>query len=83
MEKINKLLKAQDMLFNQMKRFDDDDLMNNGNGKREIMRSGALSQSVSAYIKSVNTNIKIKEMCKTNPLGQETLMEELGVISED
>ncbi len=83
MEKVNKLLKAQDMLYNQMKRLDNDELMNNGNGKREIMRSGALSQSVCAYIKAVNTNIKIMEMCKSNPKGQETLREELGVISED
>ncbi len=83
MEKVNKLLKAQDMLYNQMKRLDDDTLMNNGNGKREIMRSGALSQSVCAYIKAVNTNIKIREMVKNNPDGQVTLLEELGVISED
>lgn len=82
MKKVNKLLKAQDMLYNEMKRLDDEQYMK-VNGKREIMRSGALSQSVCAYIKAVNVNIKVKEMCKTNPKGQETLLEELGVISED
>ena len=82
MNYVNKLLKAQDMLYNEMKRLDDEQYMK-VNGKREIMRSGALSQSVSAYIKAVNVQIKVKEMCRTNPAGQETLLEELGVISED
>ena len=81
-EKENKLLKAQDMLYNEMKRLDDESYMK-VNGKREIMRSGALSQSVCAYIKAVNVNIKVREMCKTNPQGQQTLLEELGVVSED
>ena len=82
MEKVNKLLRAQDMLYNEMKRLDDEQYMKT-NGKREIMRSGALSQSVSAYIKAINVQIKVKEMCKTNPQGQQTLLEELGVISDD
>lgn len=82
MEKVNKLLRAQDMLYNEMKRLDDEQYMKE-NGKREIMRSGALSQSVSAYIKAVSIQIRVKEMCRTNPQGQETLLEELGVISED
>ena len=82
LEKVNKLLRAQDMLYNEMKRLDDEQYMKT-NGKREIMRSGALSQSVSAYIKAINVQIKVKEMCKTNPQGQQTLLEELGVISDD
>lgn len=82
MKKVNKLLRAQDMLYNEMKRLDDEQYMK-VNGKREIMRSGALSQSVSAYIKAVGIQIRVKEMCRTNPQGQETLLEELGVISED
>lgn len=83
MAKVNKLLKVQDMLYNQMKRLDDNEIMDKGYGKREIMRSGALSQSVCAYIKSVNTNIKIKELCKNNSKMEKELLKELGVVSED
>lgn len=80
--KTNRLLRVQDMLYDEMKRLSDNDHMKR-DGKREIMRSGALSQGVQAYLKSVNTNIKIREMCKTNPLGQETILEELGILHEN
>ena len=79
----NNLFKIQEMLLNQMKRLDDNELMQKGLGNKEIQRSGALSQSASAYIKSVNTSLKIKEMCKMNPASEETILKELGVLPNE
>ena len=79
----NKLIKIQEMLFNQMKRLDNNNLMEKGLGKREIQRSGALSQSASAYIKSVQTQLKVKEMTKRNPESENTILKELGVLDNE
>lgn len=79
----NKLIKIQEMLLNQMERLDDNDLMQRGLGNREIQRSGALSQSASAYIKSVNTSLKIKEICKMNPQSEDTILREVGVLPNE
>ena len=76
----NRLIKIQEMLYNQMQRLDDNELIQKGLGNREIQRSGALSQSASAYIKSVNTSLKIKEICKMSPKSEETILKEIGVI---
>lgn len=77
----NRLIKIQEMLYNQMTRLDDNDLMEKGLGKREIQRSGALSQSAGAYIKSVQTQLKVKEMVRKNPQAEKTMLEELGVLN--
>lgn len=77
----NRLIKIQEMLYNQMTRLDDNELMEKSN--KEIQRSGAMSQSAGAYIKSVQTQIKIKEMCKRNPASEQTTLIELGVLNED
>ena len=79
----NRLVKIQEMLYNQMTRLDDNELMNKGLGKREIQRSGALSQSAGAYIKSVQTQLKVKDMVRKNPLAEKTMLEELGVLNND
>ena len=79
----NKLTIIQDMLFSQMKRLDDNELIIKGLGKREIQRSGALSQSASAFLKSVNTSLKIKEMTKMNPASEKTILKELGVLIDE
>ena len=79
----NRLIKIQDMLYNQMKRLDDNELMNQGLGKREIQRSGALSQSAGAYLKSVQTQLKVKEMVRKNPSAEKTILGELGVLENE
>ena len=57
----NELKRIQKILLNQMERLDDEEVMKE-RGKREIMRSGALSQSASAYIKSVVVQTKVLEL---------------------
>lgn len=79
----NKLIKIQEMLYNEMERLNDDDLMRKGLGNKEVQRSGALSQSVCAYIKSVNISLKIKEITKNNPNSEKTILKELGIIEDE
>ena len=78
----NKIIKIQEMLLNQMERLNDDELIKSY-AKRETTRSGALSQSASAYIKAVNTQLKVKELCSKNPKYEETLLKELGVLDNE
>ena len=77
---MNKLIEIQNVLYNQIKRLDDNKLMEQNN--KEIQRSGALSQSAGAYIKSVQTQIKVKEMAGKNPQAENTLLKEFGVLDE-
>ena len=39
----NKLVRAQEIIFNQLERLDNDDIMKSGYGKREIEKSTAIS----------------------------------------
>ena len=78
----NKIIKIQEMLFNQMERLNDNELIKSY-AKRETTRSGALSQSASAYIKAINTQLKVKELCNKNSEQEEKLLKELGVLNEE
>lgn len=76
----NSLLEIQALMLKQMHRLDDgctrDEI------QLEIGRSGALSQNAQAYLKSVATSIKVKEMVKNNPNAEGTILKEIGVINE-
>lgn len=78
----NKIIKIQEMLFEEMNKLSDDEIIKTY-AKREVSRSQALTQSAGAYIKAVNTQLKIKEMAKMNPKYEETLKKELGVTYEE
>lgn len=77
----NDLIKIQKMLYEQMEK------LTTGCTRDEIQleigRSGALTQNACAYIKSVNTSLKVKEMSKNNPTAEKTMLEELGVLNND
>lgn len=57
----SELKRVQGILINQMERLNDDETMKSYS-KREMARSGALSQQASAYVKSVQTQIKVLEL---------------------
>lgn len=57
----NELQRIQKILLNQMERLDDEEIMKE-RSKKEIMRSGALSQSASSFIKSVQTQMKVLDL---------------------
>ena len=52
----NKLIKIQEMLYDEMQRLSDDEIVKSY-AKREVSRSQALTQSAGAFIKSINTQI--------------------------
>ena len=57
----NELKKVQKILLNQMSRLDDEEIMKQI-GNREMKRSNAISQSASAYVKSIQTQIKVLDL---------------------
>lgn len=79
----NRLLKMQEMIYRQMERIDNDELMIKGLGQREIQRSSSLTALSSAFIKNVQTGIKIKEIAKKNNEDKQSLLKELGVVEND
>ena len=81
-ENKNELKKVQKMLINQMGRLDDEEVMKE-RGKREIQRSGALSQSASSYIKSVQTQIKVLELSGKYNVNMADMNEFLGIVESD
>jgi len=75
----NELIEIQQILKKQMHRLDE------AVAKEvniEINRSGALSQNAMAYIKSVSTSLRVKEMAKNNPQAEDTILKEIGVLNE-
>ena len=77
----SKLLTIQEMLMREMKRLDDDKTMKN-NGKEEIARSNALSQSACTYLKSVNVNLRIMEQCSKNEVTMSSVNKQLGLTEK-
>lgn len=76
----NDLIEMQKMLMKQMKRLDN---AVSNEISIEVARSGALSQNAQAYLKSINTSLRVKDMVKKNPLGEKTVLEEIGVLDEE
>lgn len=72
------LKKVQDILLNQMTRLNDDEMMKTYN-KREVARSGALSQQASAYVKSVATQIRILDLSSKYNVEPNDMNEYLGI----
>lgn len=80
-ENNNELKRIQKILLNQMERLDNEEIMKE-RGKREIGRSGALSQQASQYLKSVTTQLKIVEASNKYNVEPDTMNDYLGIKSE-
>lgn len=76
----NELKRIQKILLNQMERLDDDNIMKE-QGKREIMRSGAISQSSISFIKSIQTQLRVLEMSGKYNVEVDTMNDYLGIKS--
>ena len=74
----NKLIDIQEILMRQMKRLDDDKVMEES-GTTEIARSNALSNQATTYLKSLNTQLRILETAKTNEQTAEALKKQIGL----
>lgn len=79
MKKRNNIIEIQDLLMKQMKRLDEAVAKEVAT---EIGRSGALSQNAQAYLKAVNTTLKVKEMSRRNPATELELLKETGILEE-
>ena len=80
-ENQNDLKKYQKILLNQAERLDDNEIMNE-RGKREIARSGALSQNATAFVKSIQTQLKIVEVSNKYNVEADTMNDYLGIKSD-
>ena len=79
----NKIIRVQEIVFDQLNRLGDEDLMKSGMGKREIERSNVISNNAQTFIKVVGLSLKIKEMAKRNQTQEKALLKELDIIEEE
>ena len=77
----NDLKKYQKILLNQAERLDNNEIMKE-QGKREIARSGALSQNAVSFIKSIQTQLKIVEVSSKYNVEPDTMNDYLGIKSD-
>lgn len=77
----NNLIKIQEMLMRQMERLDDNKIMKS-NGRDEVFRGNALSQSATTFIKSVNVGMRVIEMAEKYETQKDNLTKELGITNE-
>lgn len=77
----NNIIKIQEMLMRQMERLDDNEQMKY-NGKDEVARGNALSQSANTFIKSVNVGMRVIEMSDKYGIQKNNLTKELGIENE-
>lgn len=78
----NELKKIQKILLNQMERLDNEEVTKE-RGKREIMRSGAISQSSISFIKSIQTQLRILEMSGKYNVEVNDMNNYLGIKSDE
>ena len=78
----NKLIRVQEIIFDELNRLSNDEIMKSGFGKREIERSNVISNNAQTFLKLVNANLKIREVAKRNGTQYQKLMEELNLIEE-
>ncbi len=78
----NKIIDIQEMLFKEMKRLDNDkmlDFTNNKASQQEFARATALYNMSTGFIKSLNANLTIMNLAKRNGDKYEDLMNKLGL----
>lgn len=79
----NKLIRAQEIIFDELERLNDEKLMKSGYGKREIERSNVISNNAQSLIKIVNLQLRLKEVARRNQTQEKKLLQELNIIEED
>lgn len=74
----NKLLDIQDILFKQLKEFEEND-MSAEKLSLEISKANAISNVAITFIKTINLNIRVKEMAEKYSITEEQIKKELGL----
>lgn len=78
----NKLIEIQEIVFNQLKRLDDNDTMR-VIGAEEIARSNVISNNAQTFIKSVNMQLKIMEYADRNKKQVKAITKVLGLLKDE
>lgn len=78
----NKLIEIQEIVFNQLKRLDDNDTMR-VIGAEEIARSNVISNNAQTFIKSVNMQLKIMEYADRNKRQVKAITKDLGLLKDE
>ena len=81
----NKIIEVQEMLFKEMKRLDDDKMLNFTNNKaaqHEFARSTALYNMSTGFIKSLNAQLTIMQIAKREGKKVEDMINYLGLNDE-
>lgn len=79
----NKIISVQEIVFDELKRLNDDDIMNGDDARSEIARSNVISNNAQTFIKVVNLSLRIKELAKRSETQEKKLLEELDIVDED
>ena len=75
----NKVIEVQEIIFEEMKRLNDDKIIMSKDGGKELARSTALYNQATNYIKAVNTNLRIIEMAKRTSQSVKDMTTYLGL----
>lgn len=78
----NKIIEVQEIVFNQLKRLDNDKLMKEM-GAEEIARSNVISNNAQTFIKATNINLKIMEFAQRQNRQVKAITKELGLIEDE
>jgi hypothetical protein len=78
----NKLIEIQEIVFNQLKRLDDNDTMR-VIGAEEIARSNVISNNAQTFIKSINMQLKIMEYADRNKKQVKAITKDLGLLKDE
>lgn len=74
----NKMIELQEIVFKQLKRLDDEELMKEKCAE-EIARSNVVSNNAQTFIKAVNMQLRILEFSKKNEMSIKDLHKKIGV----
>ena len=81
----NKIIEVQEILFKEMKRLDDNNIIDFNDEKKtnmEFQRSTALYNTSTAFIKSLNAQLSIMNYAKREGSKYNDLMGKLGLFDE-
>lgn len=78
----NKIIRVQEIIFDELNRLSDEDIMISGYAKREIERANVISNNAQTFIKVVNLGLKVKEVAKRDNTQHQKLLEELNLIEK-
>ena len=76
----NKIIRVQEIIFDQLNRLSDEELMKSGMGKREIERANVISNNAQTFIKVTNLSLKVREVAKREQTQHKKLLEELNLV---